>query len=101
MADDQYVFVWMNDSLWGKEKQCYPHLLKELSWIIEWLSNYLMEKTTELNFKTIHNTLRRNQKFALMLLSKSEYLTYLVFGCVNLFDFNQVIIWSKTFKMIT
>lgn len=51
-----------------------------------------MEKTTELNFKTIHNTLRRNQKFALMLLSKSEYLTYLVFGCVNLFDFNQVII---------
>ena len=42
--------------------------------------NFLMEKTTNLNFKTIYNTLPQQPKITLTLLSKSEYLTYLVFG---------------------
>ena len=42
--------------------------------------NFLMEKTTDLSFKTIYNTLPQQPKITLTLLSKSEYLTYLVIG---------------------
>ena len=42
--------------------------------------NFLMEKTTDLNFKTIYNTVPQQPEITLTLLSKSEYLTYLVFG---------------------